>query len=65
MIETCIGSIYDAALSPEHWDGAVDRSRGAFGAKVMLLHGGLHCLAEGGGGWSSGIDPGTYRSTPS
>jgi DNA-binding CsgD family transcriptional regulator len=64
VIEDCIGSIYDAALSPEHWDGAVDRIAEVFGARVLLLHGGLHSLAEGGGGSSSGIDPWSYRSTP-
>jgi DNA-binding CsgD family transcriptional regulator/PAS domain-containing protein len=61
MIEDCIGSIYDAALSPEHWDGAVQQIGATFGAKVLLLHGGLRCLDDGGGAWSHGIDPATYN----
>ncbi len=64
VIEDCIGSVYDAALSPEHWGGAVDRIAGVSGAKVPPLHGGLHSLAEGGGGWSSGVDPDPYRCPP-
>jgi DNA-binding CsgD family transcriptional regulator len=64
MIEDCIGPVYEAALSPEHWDDVVDGIGRTFGAKVLLLHGALDCLADGGGGWSSGVDPDSYRSTP-
>jgi DNA-binding CsgD family transcriptional regulator len=59
VIETCIGSIYDAALSPEHWDGAVQQIGVSFGAKVLLLHGGVQSF-RGAQGWALDIDPRTW-----
>jgi DNA-binding CsgD family transcriptional regulator len=60
VIEDCIAPIYDAALSPERWQDAVERIAETFGgAKVLLLHGGVQSF-HGAQGWGLDIDPRTW-----
>jgi DNA-binding CsgD family transcriptional regulator len=63
VIDHCIASIYEAALSPEHWSAAVANIAATVGGGATLVHAPHHCFADGEL-WMHEVDPACYRTAP-